>query len=104
MSLAGPAFDAMHGHLFATLGEPATVTRGAAPPVDVRVIITRGVERLGEYGQVVGHVTTADFLLAQWHPKAGDVLAWSDHRGAHAHAVTTEITDDGYVAKVVLHG
>lgn len=104
MSSAHSAFSRMHGHLFSTIGEPATVQRGNAEPEPVRVIITRGVERAGEFGQVVAHVTTADFMLSQWDPKAGDRVTWTDHMGTFTRTISTEITHDTYVAKTVLHG
>lgn len=90
--------------IFAAMGVDATVQRGAAAPVPVRIVVTRNAARLGEYGQVVARVDTVDVMLTQWQPQQGDVVAWSDHLGSHSKALTAEIEDDGFVAKAVLHG
>lgn len=90
--------------IFAAMGVDATVQRGAAAPVPVRIVVTRNEARLGEYGQVVARVDTVDMQLSQWQPQQGDVVAWSDHLGSHSKALTAEIEDDGFVAKAVLHG
>lgn len=90
--------------MFDAVGVDATVQRGAAAPVPLRIVVNRNVARLGEYGQVVAHVQTVDLQLAQWHPQQGDVIAWTDHLGTHSKALTAEIEDDGFVATAVLHG
>lgn len=86
--------------LFDAFGTDSTVQRGVADVVDVRVVITRGVQRYGEYGQVVGRVTTVDFRNAQWVPRPGDVL----HLGEGDRSVQSIEADDGQVTRVVLHG
>lgn len=86
--------------LFEAFGIDATVSRGADPAVDVRVVVTRGVARFGDYGQVVGRVTTVDFRNAQWAPRAGDVL----HLPEGDRKVQGLDADDGQVARAVLHG
>jgi hypothetical protein len=86
--------------LFEAFGTDATVSRGAEPAVDVRVVVTRGVARYGEYGQVVGRVTTVDFRIAQWLPRPGDVL----HLPEGDRKVQGLDADDGRVARAVLHG
>ena len=86
--------------LFDAFGVATTVQRGTGDAVDVRVVITRGVKRFGEYGQIVGHVTTVDFRNAQWAPQAGDVL----HLAEGDRTVQVLDADDGQVARVVLHG
>lgn len=90
--------------MFASFGVDAQVTRGAAMPVPVRIVVVRNVARLGEYGQVVTRVDTVDMQLTQWQPQQGDVFAWTDQLGSHSKALTAEIEDDGFVAKAVLHG
>lgn len=100
MSLADAVFVDMDDTLFAEFGESVTVQRGVAAAVPVRVVIERGVEKLGDYGQVVARVTTAMFLNSEWVPLQGDVLnlATGDRK-------VDEITDDdGYVTTAVLHG
>lgn len=97
-------FDAlaasMDASLFETFGEDATVSRGAGDPVPVRVVITRGVERFGDYGQVVGRVTVADIRNSEWVAKPGDVLQLA----SGARTVEAVDKDDGYVNSAVLHG
>lgn len=90
--------------LFSVFGIDATVQRGAAVPVPVRIVVNRNVPRLGEYGQVVTTVTTVDIPLTAWQPAQGDVVAWVDRLGSHSKALTAEIEGDGFVAKAVLHG
>lgn len=97
---ADAAFDAMDDTLFDAFGVDGSVVRGVAAPVPVRVVLTRGVERLGEYGQVVARVTTASFRNREWAPRPGDVLTVD----ARTRAIDDILKDDGYVAEAVLHG
>lgn len=98
--MSDPLFDGMHEDLFDQFGQDGTIQRGAAAPVPVRVVVDEGVQRLGEYGQVVGRVTVVSFLVAQFRPRQADVVnvaGWSK-------PVASIDADDGFVAKVVLHG
>ena len=104
MSFDDTFADAMLPQLFDTFGVDATVQRGAAAALPVRIIVNRGVPRYGEYGQVVGTSTVVDMQLSQWQPQQGDVLAWTDRLGAHSKTISAEIDGDGMVAKAVLHG
>ncbi len=100
MSLADAAFGEMDAVLFDTFGEAVAVQRGTDAAVAVRVVLERGVERLGDYGQVAGRVTTASFLNSEWIPKPGDVLqlASGDRK------VEAIDRDDGKVTVAVLYG
>ena len=100
MSEADDTFDTMHADLFEAVGEDATAQRGADPAVPVRVIVDRGVVRLGEYGEAVGRVDVVSFMRDQWIPKQGDVITI----GASARKVDTLEADDGFVSKASLHG
>jgi hypothetical protein len=97
-------FDAavadMDASLFEVMGDVATVQRGAGAPVTVRVVVTRGQARLGEYGQVVARVTTVLFRNSEWQPQQGDQLALADG----TRRVASIDADDGYVTTAVLHG
>ncbi|PZO66192.1 MAG: hypothetical protein DI635_00790 [Pseudoxanthomonas suwonensis] len=97
-------FAGVHEELFELFGVDGHVRRGLDDPVPVRLVIARGVETLGEYGQVVARVTTADFLVRQWQPKQADVVTWTDDHGMHTKRVDSVDDDDGYVARTVLHG
>lgn len=81
-------------------GDGVTVTRGAAAAVPVRVVLQRGVAKLGDYGQVVARVTTAMFINTEWVPQQGDVLNLADGD----RKVDSIGDDDGYATTVVLHG
>lgn len=86
--------------LFEVFGEDGTVQRGATDPVDVRVVKEDGVQVLGDYGQVVGVVTQASFINAQWAPVQGDVLVLA----SGTRKVDRIVENDGLVTVVVLHG
>jgi hypothetical protein len=90
----------MDASLFEVMGDDATVQRGAGAPQPVRVVVTRGQAKLGDYGQVVARVTTALFRNSQWQPQHGDLLTLSDG----ARQVASIDADDGYVSTAVLHG
>lgn len=98
------AFDAavadMDASLFEVMGDDATVQRGAAAAAPVRVVVSRNVERLGEYGQVVARMTTVLFRNSEWQPQQGDVLTLTDG----VRKVASIDADDGYVTTAVLHG
>lgn len=61
-------FAKMHERLFAHFGQ-AALLRGSP----VTVVIDRGVEMLGEYAQVIGYATTAEFA-AGTNPAAESAL------------------------------
>lgn len=95
---------AMYADVFADQGCDATVARGVAPAVPVRIVVRRGVNKYGEYSQVIGQVTTVAFLRSEWDPKQGDVVAWTDRLGSHSDSLTSEMDDNGFMSTVVLHG
>lgn len=92
----GPMHEALHG----AFAVPATVTRGAAAPVSVDVVLDEGQVVTGEFGQAVGQVCVASFLVAQFRPRQGDVLTV----GAQERAIDSIRKDDGFIAEAVLHG
>lgn len=100
MSQLDAVFESMDDDLFAAFGEAATVQRGAAAPIDVSVVLTRGVEKFGDYGQVVARVTTAMFKNREWEPRQGDVLVLA----SGTRKIDTIDSDDGLVTVAVLHG
>ncbi|MEN1942659.1 hypothetical protein WCE55_02205 [Luteimonas sp. MJ293] len=104
MSFDDIALMDMHEDLFEEFGVDAAVARTTAPPVAVRVVIDRGIERIGEFGQVIGRVDVASFMVAQWEPRQGDQLTWTDRLGSHSKAIESLQENDGFVAKAVLHG
>lgn len=91
--------------LYAEFGVDATVQRGIAEPVPgVRLIVDRGQERIGDFGSVVGRIDSISFMCSQWTPVQGDVVRWTDRLGAHEKTIESVISNDGFEAKVVLHG
>lgn len=100
MSAFDIAVADMDAALFDVMGDDATVQRGVGAPVAVRVVVTRGQEKLGEYGQVVARVTTVLFRNSEWQPLQGDLLTLTDG----ARKVASIDSDDGYVTTAVLHG
>ena len=80
--------------------EPATLQRGVAAPVAVAVVLSEGVERIGDYGQVIGQRTHAAWMRAAFAPLAGDMLTV---RGI-TRAVEAIVSDDGLVVEVALYG
>lgn len=100
MNDAAAVFAEAHVDLFDALGVDAFVQRGTDAAVPARVVVEDGVARVGEYGQVVGRNTHVSFLRAQWVPVRGDLLTID---GA-TRKVESIDTDDGIVARVVLHG
>jgi hypothetical protein len=93
-------FTDAHADLFDALGVDAFVQRGADAPVPVRVVVEDGVARVGEYGQVIGRNTCVNFLRAQWIPARADLVTID----GSTRKVDAIDTDDGIVARVVLHG
>ena len=90
--------------LFEEFGLDATVRRGAGDAVPARIIVRRDAPQLGEFGQVVALVTTVDFMVSQWEPEQGDLVAWSDRFGTHSRRIAREPSNDGFVARAVLNG
>lgn len=100
MMSAGAIFADAHDELFDELGVDITVARGTDAPVTVRAVVERGIERVGEYGQVIGSVTRVSFRTTTWQPKRGDRVTIGDDM----RPIEAIDTDDGYVAQAVLHG
>lgn len=100
MNGAAAIFADAHADLFDALGVDAFVQRGADPALPVRVVVEDGVARVGEYGQVIGRNTMVNFLRVQWVPARGDLVTID----GGTRKVDAIDTDDGIVARVVLHG
>lgn len=94
------AAASMDAELFDAFGTDTTVQRGTDAAVPVRVVLTLGVARLGDYGQVVATVTTADFRNSEWQPRRDDVLQLA----GGDRAIESITSDDGAVTQAVLYG
>ena len=100
----GIDYGQMHDELFDLLGDDATITRGVFTEL-ARVIVQRAQEQIGDYGQASACVTTVDVRVSEWPSlKEGDIVAWSDHLGAHSRKVAKCVKADGYITQGVLHG
>lgn len=104
MAFDDDVFAPMHAALFDTFGVDATVERGSDALVPVRIIVNRDQARFGDYGQVVARVTELEMQVTEWVPQQGDTFRWTDRLGAHERKVDKPLENDGFVAKVVLHG
>jgi hypothetical protein len=97
-------FDAavadMDETLFVEFGENATVQRGSDAPVAVRAFVERGVQVLGDYGQVIARVTKVTLRNSEWVPQRADVVSLN---GSSRKVEAVEL-DDGYVTTAVLNG
>lgn len=102
----GAQFAGMHEDLFDEYGQNGSIVRGANAPVPVRVIVNEGVERVGEYGQSIGHVMVVHFLVSEFRPQQRDVLTLLDTLGETVWTKPVASVDkgDGYVVQAVMHG
>ncbi|MCB1890372.1 MAG: hypothetical protein KDH20_22390 [Rhodocyclaceae bacterium] len=86
----GDPFARAAASLLARLGQEAVLRSGEA----TRVRVERGVEVLGEYGEVVGHRVSAT-LPSAIRPRKGDRLAV----GADLYFVDAIGADDGHLVE-----
>lgn len=90
--------------MYGVFGIDATVTRGTDPAKPLRIILTRGVEHVGEFGQVVGLLDQVSCMRADWVFRQDDLLAWTDEFGAHSKRVESQKSGDSLESVGVLHG
>lgn len=90
--------------IYEVTGIDATVTRGAAAPVPVRIVVDRNQERIGDAGQVIGRVDRVRCQVSQWTFDRGDHVAWIDRLGSHTKRVESEAENDGLESFGVLYG
>lgn len=93
-------FASLHRMIFDTFGVPAQVRRGADAPRPLRVVVRDGVERLGEYQQVIGRARHVQARSPEWVFQRGDRLTLEDG----TLAVEALVSNDGHVNEAVLHG
>lgn len=98
MTAALAAFDAgiFAGLMAAGLGERVGyLAPDGAGAIEVDALIDRGVQRIGEYGQVLGHQDEASFRRAEVEPVAGAILTC----GADTWALVECLADDGSLSR-----
>ena len=86
--------------VFETLGVVAHVQRPPGLPKAVQVVVRDGVERLGEFQQVVGRARHVLVRNREWTFRRGDTVTLD----GRTHAVEVLVRDDGLVNEAVLHG
>lgn len=91
-------FDDPTSDLFDQFADPCTVVRGTAPSVATRCVTEDGVQKLGEYGQVIATVRRVSFIKTEWLPVRGDMVTID----GDARMVECIESDDGLVVSAVL--
>lgn len=86
--------------VFATLGVVAHVRRSPSPSAPVRVVLRDGVERLGEFQQVIGRARHVLARNAEWVFRRGDEVTLD----GRTQAVEAVVRDDGLVNEAALYG
>jgi hypothetical protein len=94
------AFSTADTVVFDVLGVVANVQRPPNPSAPVRLVVRDGVERLGEYQQVIGLVRHVHARNRDWIFRRGDIVTL-DGRSQTVEAV---VRNDGRVNEAVLHG
>ena len=94
------SFEVMDDVLFETLGVVARIERDGDHTVRSQIVVRDGVERLGEFQQVVGRSRHVLARNREWMFRRGDVVVLSDR----TQTVEAMIKDDGLVNEAVLHG
>ena len=93
-------FSAAGAIVFETLGVVAQVQRPSSSSTSIRLVVRDGVERLGEFQQVIGRARHVVARNADWVFRRGDLVAIE----GRLQPVEAIIRDDGLVNEVVLHG
>ncbi|WP_064746396.1 head-tail joining protein [Lysobacter antibioticus] len=94
------AFVTMDAVVFEALGAVTQVQRPPNPSASIRLIVRDGVERLGEFQQVVGRARHVVARNTDWAFRRGDVVTIA----GRAYPVEAIVRDDGLVNEAVLHG
>lgn len=94
------AFVTMDAVVFDTLGAVVEVQRPPIPSALILVVVRDGVERLGEFQQVVGRARHVVARNTDWAFRRGDVVTIA----GRAYPVEAIVRDDGLVNEAVLHG
>ncbi|MGO1069581.1 hypothetical protein [Lysobacter sp. CA199] len=93
-------FQAMDDVIFDTLGVVALARRPNVSSVRIPLVVRDGVERLGEFQQVIGRARHVFARNREWVFRRGDEVTIN----ARVQTVESLITDDGLINEAVLHG
>lgn len=94
------AFSTMDDVVFDTLAVVAQVQRRPNPSERTLLVVRDGVERLGEFQQVVGRVRHVIARNREWLFRRGDEVTLD----GRTQPVEGLVRDDGLVNEAVLHG
>ncbi|MEI2453062.1 hypothetical protein ABU614_06760 [Lysobacter firmicutimachus] len=94
------AFSTADAVVFDALGVVAQIQRRPNPSVSIRLVVRDGVERLGEFQQVVGRARHVLARNAEWVFRRGDEVSLD----GRTQSVEALVRDDGRVNEAVLHG
>lgn len=94
------AFAVADDVIFEVLGVVAQVQRPPHPSVQIPLVVRDGVERLGEFQQVVGRARHVSARNRDWLFRRGDDVTLD----GRTQAVEALVRDDGLVNEAVLHG
>ena len=94
------AFSTMDDVVFDTLAVVAQVQRRPNPSERTLLVVRDGVERLGEFQQVIGRARHVIARNREWRFRRGDEVTLD----GRTQPVETLVKDDGLVNEAVLHG
>lgn len=90
--------------IYDEFGVDATVKRGDADPVPLRIIVSRQQRGVGEFSEAVIGVDTVRCMRDQWQFLPGDLLSWSNRFGLQSKKVEKRENEDTLESFGVLHG
>lgn len=93
-------FSTMDDVVFDTLGVVAQVQRQPNSSAPITVIVRDGIERLGEFQQVVGRARHVVARNREWLFRRGDEVTLN----GRTQPVEALVKDDGLTNEAVLHG
>ena len=93
-------FEQMDDVIFATLGVVAPVRRPNVSSVRIPLVVRDGVERLGEFQQVIGRSRHVSARNREWMFRRGDEVTLN----GRVHTVEALVADDGLINEAMLHG
>ena len=94
------AFSTSDSVVFDVLGVVAQVQRRSNPSVSIRLVVRDGVERVGEFQQVIGRARHVLARNTEWVFRRGDEVTVD----GRTQAVEALVRDDGLVNEATLYG
>lgn len=94
------AFSTMDDVVFDTLAVVAQVQRRPNPSERTLLVVRDGVERLGEFQQIIGRARHVVARNREWVFRRGDEVTLD----GRTQSVEALVRDDGLVNEAILHG